>query len=132
MGSTSQTWQSRGIYFHIWDTMDVDFEWKADIYRLPMGGIKFILNSLLKSLPTKDNLRKKGEIMSEACDLSRDQETISHVLSGCKLMLDQGRYTWHHDSTFNKITEFVNQVNDSDHIINVDLGENHGQSHQTS
>ncbi len=70
--------------------------------------------------------------MSEACDLSGDQETISHVLSGCKLMLDQGRYTWHHDSTFNKITEFVNQVNDSDHIINVDLGENHGQSHQTS
>ncbi len=38
-------------------------------------------------------------------------------------MLDQGRYTWRHDSTLNKITEFVNQVNDSDFIINVDLGE---------
>ncbi len=38
-------------------------------------------------------------------------------------MLDQGRYTWRHDSTLNKITEFVNQVNDSDLIINVDLGQ---------
>ncbi len=38
-------------------------------------------------------------------------------------MLDQGRYTCHHDSTLNKIAEFVNQVNDSDLIINVDLGE---------
>ncbi len=38
-------------------------------------------------------------------------------------MLDQDKYTWHHDSTLNKITEFVNQVNDSDLIINVDLCE---------
>ncbi len=37
------------------------------------------------------------------------------------LMLEQGRYTWRHDSTLNKIREFVNQVNDSG---NVDLGEN--------
>ncbi len=46
-----------------------------------------------------------------------------HVLSDCKLMLDQGRYTWHHEITLNKITEFINQVNDSDLIINVDPGE---------
>ncbi len=38
-------------------------------------------------------------------------------------MLDPGRYTWRHDSTLNKITQFVNQVNDSDLIINVGLGE---------
>ncbi len=69
--------------------------------------------SVLKFLPTKDNLRKWGKIISEACDLYGDRETIAHVLSGCKLMQDQGRYTWRHDSTFNKITEFVNQVKDS-------------------
>ncbi len=101
----------------------IDFEWKADIYGLPRGVAKFLLNSVLKSLPTKDNLSKWGKIISEGCDLFGDQETIAHVLSSCKLMLDQGRYTWHHNSTLNKITEFVNQVNDSDFIINVDLGE---------
>ncbi len=104
--------------------MDVDFEWKADIYGLPRGVAKFLLNLVLESLSTKDNLCKWGKIIAEACDLCCDWETIAHVLSGCKLMLDQGRYTWHHDSTLNKITEFVNQVNDSDQIINVDLGEN--------
>ncbi len=75
------------------------------------------------ALPTKDNLYKCGKIISETCDLCGDPETIAHVLSGCKLMLDQGRYTWPHDSTLNKITEFVNQVNDSDLISNADLGE---------
>ncbi len=38
-------------------------------------------------------------------------------------MLDQGRHTWHHDSTRYTITELVNQVNASDLTINVDLDE---------
>ncbi len=63
----------------------------------------------------QDNLR--------GIDLSGDRETIAHVLSGCKLMLDQGRYTWCHNSTLITITEFVNQVNFSDLIVNIDLGE---------
>ncbi len=105
--------------------MDVNFEWKAHIYGLARGVAKFLLNSVLNSkyLPIKDNLHKWGKIISEACDLCCDRETIAHVLSGCKLMLDQGRYTWCLDSTPNKITEFVNPVNDRDFIINVDLGE---------
>ncbi len=82
-----------------------------------------LLNSVLKSLPTKDNLHKWGKIISEACDLCGDRDTIAHLLSGCTLMLDQGRYTWCHNSTLNKITEFVNQFNDGELKINVDLGE---------
>ncbi len=53
----------QGDFFRIWKTMDVDFEWKADIYGLPRGV------AVLKSLPTKDNLHKRGKIMSETCDL---------------------------------------------------------------
>ncbi len=49
----------------IWETMDVDFEWKADLYDLPRDVVKFLLNSVLKSLPTKDNLHKWGKIISE-------------------------------------------------------------------
>ncbi len=47
-------------FFHIWETMDVDFELKADIYGLPRARsvANFLLNSVLKSLPTKGNLRK--------------------------------------------------------------------------
>ncbi len=52
--------------------MDVHIEWKADIYGLPRGVAKFLLNIVLKSLPTKDNLHKWGKIISEACDLSGD------------------------------------------------------------
>ncbi len=113
----------QGGFVHIWETLDVYFEWKADIYGLPTRVAKFLLNSVLKSLPTKDNLHKWDKLISEACDLCGDWDTITHVHSGCKLMLDQAKYTWHHDSILNKITEFVNQVNDSNLIINVDLGE---------
>ncbi len=42
--------------FHIWENIDVDFEWKADIYDLHTGVAKFLLTSVLKSLPTKGNL----------------------------------------------------------------------------
>ncbi len=94
---------------------------KADIYGLPMDVGTFLLNSMLKSLPTTDILCKWGRIISEECALCGDRETIAHVLSSCKLMLDKGRYTCHHDSTLNKIREFVNQVDDSDLTINVDL-----------
>ncbi len=52
--------------------MNADFEWKADIYGLPRSVAKFLLNSVLKSLPTKDNLHKWGKIISEACDLCGD------------------------------------------------------------
>ncbi len=57
--------------------MDVDFEWKADIYGLPRGVAKFLLESVLKSLPTKDNLCKWGKIISEEYDLCGDQHTIA-------------------------------------------------------
>ncbi len=38
-------------------------------------------------------------------------------------MLDQGRYTWRHDSVLNKIVEFVNKCDSSQIVINSDLGD---------
>ena len=37
-------------------------------------------------------------------------------------MLDQGRYTWRHDSVLNRITQFVNRSESSHILVNSDLG----------
>ncbi len=47
-----RTSQSRGN-FCVWQTMDADFEWKADVYGLPRGLAKSLLNLVL-SLLTKE------------------------------------------------------------------------------
>ena len=110
-------------FCRISDIMDADISWKADIHCLPRGVAKFLLNSILKSLPTKDNLRKWGKTISDSCDLCGNPETIGHVLSGCKTMLDQGRYTWRHDSVLNVITEFVNKSENKNIQVHSDLGD---------
>ena len=33
-----------------------------------------------------------------SCDFKVTQPTTNHVLAGCSVALDQGRYTWRHDS----------------------------------
>ena len=111
----------QGEFCRIWDMQELDFTWKSIIHNLPRGVTKFLLNSVLKSLPTKDNLSKWGKVLSQECDLCGDRETAGHVLSGCKLMLEQGRYTWRHDSILNKISQTIKANSEDDINIYVDL-----------
>ncbi len=97
----------QGEFVRIWDIQEADFTWKADINNLPRGVAKFLLNASLNTLPTKDNLRRWGKVISEACDLCRNRETLGHVLSGCPVALDQGRYTWRHDSVLDRVASFI-------------------------
>ncbi len=39
---------------------------------------------------------------------------MAHVLSGCPMALDQGRYTWRHDNVLNQVERFISQTIDSD------------------
>jgi len=49
--------------------------------------------------PHAMNLARWNIIVSLVCSLcSSSQPTTNHTLTGCTAALDQGRYTWHHDS----------------------------------
>ncbi len=39
---------------------------------------------------------------------------MAHVLSGCPVALDQGRYTWRLDSVLSQVAKFISQTIDSD------------------
>ncbi len=104
----------QGEFIRIWDIQDVDYTWKSDLHNLPRGVAKFLINSVLNTLPTKDNLRRWGKVLSEACGLCGNRETLGHVLSGCPVALEQNRYTWRHDSILHQLAEFIKTHYDLD------------------
>ena len=59
----------------------------------------FVLGATFYALPSPTNL-KRWHITTEAdCSLCSVKVcTTAHVLSGCKVVLSQGRYTFPHDS----------------------------------
>jgi hypothetical protein len=107
-----------------------DITWKSQLLNLPRGITKFFLNAIADTLPTNSNLRRWKIKTSDKCSLCGNKETLHHILNHCKTMLDQGRYTWRHDSilSFNTKT-FRETINKPDYHITADLpGEHCGAS----
>ncbi len=112
----------QGEYSCILESKSSDISWKAAIFNLPRGTLKFMLNSQLNTLPTKDNLTRWGKRLAKACTLCGRAEYLSHALSSCPYMLEQGRYTWRHDSVLSSIETFIkNEINSTDIDIISDL-----------
>ena len=72
--------------------------------------MKFILNSLINTLPTQDNLKLWGKTFSNKCHLSKNRDSTLHCLNGCKLSLNQGRYTWRHDNIIKYIVDNIDRT----------------------
>jgi len=69
------------------------------MFGLPEKQLSFLLRAECDTLPTLINLARWNMIVNPVCALSQSpQPTSNHVLAGCPVALDQGRYTWHHDS----------------------------------
>ena len=79
-----------------------DATWQSYIYNLPKGTMKWILNSCIDTLPTKVNLKQWGKITNEKC-FCNQRQTLSHILNGCRVSLNQGRFNLRHDSILNYI-----------------------------
>ena len=79
-----------------------DATWKSFIYNLPKGTMKWILNSSIDTLPTKVNLKLWGKVNNEKCFCGQRQ-TLNHILNCCVVSLNQGRFTYRHDSILNYI-----------------------------
>ncbi|KAK0145224.1 hypothetical protein N1851_015879 [Merluccius polli] len=69
--------------------------WK-DLWGMEAGRIRFMLGATYDVLPSPKNLSQWfGE--DEKCTLCSCVGSLRHILSGCKLSLTQGRYTWRHN-----------------------------------
>ena len=67
------------------------------------GTVNFLINSALDALHTNSKLFKWGKKSNATCDLCHGRETLLHTLNNCPLMLEQGRYTWRHNSVLYQI-----------------------------
>ena len=72
--------------------------WSSAHSSLPKNIFNFSIKYINKSLPTKTNLKRWGLSPSSDCSFCLTQESLLHIVSGCKVYLQQGRYTWRHDS----------------------------------
>ena len=77
--------------------------WKGFIWSLKSGTAKFLLNATIHTLPTMNNLKLWNKSVSDKCLLCKNRDSTMHTLNGCKVMLDQGRYTYRHDNILNYI-----------------------------
>ena len=70
-----------------------------------------ILNPPLRSsidfLPTLSNPKCWGKRTNARCPLCKNNETLCHVLNNCSVSLNQGRYTWRHDSILRHIVQLL-------------------------
>ena len=85
-------------------------QWRSYLWDIPQGILKFAINAGINTLPTLDNLRRWGKRVNDRCPFCGNTQTLLHVLSNCNVALDQGRYTWRHNSVLLTIIESIRPV----------------------
>ena len=81
--------------------------WKSYIWDIPQGVLKFALNAGINTLPSMDNLKRWGKRVSDRCPFCGNIGTLAHVLSNCSIALNQGRYTWRHNSVLASLIDLI-------------------------
>ncbi|XP_033096040.1 uncharacterized protein LOC117100447 [Anneissia japonica] len=74
-----------------WELPQRRLTW-AEVWRMEPYRISFFLLSVYDTLPTPTNLCLFGLKEDPLCKLCVERGTLSHILSGCKTALTQGRY----------------------------------------
>ena len=80
------------------------------LHNLKKGTMKFILNACINTLPTQDNLKLWNKSICDKCALCGNRDSTLDTLSGCKVALEQGRYTLRHDNIIKYISDSVDTV----------------------
>lgn len=91
-----------------WELPSRKLQW-TDVWRLEPFRISFLLRSVYDTLPTPVNLFRYGMREDSMCSLCGGRGSLSHILSGCKIALSQGRYRWRHDQVLQSLGHILEQ-----------------------
>ena len=73
--------------------------------------LSFLIRSTYDQLPSKSNLVKWKKESDPPCPLCNEKpQTLEHVLSSYKTALDNGRYTWRHNSVFDELVRIIRSL----------------------
>ena len=111
--SSGQSTFQQGELLRLAHLESYDITWKSIIYSLPRGILSFAAQASIDFLPTRCNLKKWGKSTTDNCKLCNCKDTLLHVVNACKVALDQGRYTWRHDSILKCIVKIIKDLRKS-------------------
>ena len=96
--------------------------WGRILRGLPIGQLSFVLKAASDTLPTPLNLKRWSYRVSAKCPLcDSPAATVSHILNGCPTVLNQGRFTWRHDSVLHVIYNNIKSIVDESCKVYCDL-----------
>ena len=84
--------------------------WSTVQSKMPRNIFNFTIRYINNSLPTRSNLSKWGITSTSECSFCLNTESLLHIVAGCKTYLDQGRFTWRHDSVLHFIAQSFKAV----------------------
>ena len=89
---------------------------------LTSGQLSFLLRAGSDTLPTPMNLRRMRIQHDSRCPLCKaPRPTTAHILNGCHVALNQGRYTWRHDSVLSSLSHSLSRLLPSTYKLFADL-----------
>ena len=105
---------------------DMVKDWHATLDKLPKNIYNFVTRYLNNTPPTLKNMLLWNKATSNLCHSCSNVQTLQHVVSSCKIHLEQGRYTWRHNSVLKHLAEYLSSVKkDLSVYADVDGFENH-------
>jgi hypothetical protein len=123
------------------DHLPFDMSWQNLIYGPGQRVISFVLNGIINTVQTPVLLKLWGYRQDASCMLCRKANcTLHHILSNCKVALNQARYTWRHDSVLlhlkSQLTDFLEFHNNREtikrRIVTKFVKKGHGHSGKSS
>ena len=112
---TSEQWSStlddllvQSKFKYIISLEETNKTWTRLVTGLPSGQLSFILRAGMDCLPNLKRWKYRSDPSCPLCGSS--QATSLHILNGCPTALNQGRYTWRHDSVLKSIASVIKSV----------------------
>ena len=94
-----------------------DLSWNT-LLALPQSLTSFCINATFDTLPSPSNLHRWNISPDKSCYLCHKSVcTTAHVLGGCKIALEQGRFTFRHDSVLATIIKYLHDFLSSYKVI---------------
>lgn len=75
--------------------------WQSISNNIPKGVLSFSLKACSNGLNTPDNLKRWGIRQTDKCELCKCRSSLEHILNWCPVALNEGRFTWRHNSVLN-------------------------------
>ncbi|XP_060082431.1 uncharacterized protein LOC132561748 [Ylistrum balloti] len=89
-----------------WNLPERKITW-TDLWKMEPLGISFMLRSVYGTLPSPSNLCRWGLLEDPACSLCAGRGTLAHILSGCRVALQQGWYRWRYDQVLAALADIL-------------------------